>query len=58
MNYFNLLNRTRFENVNNNGNGQGVGFGNNINNTTNFGFVQAGQQNTQRQGQLSGRLTF
>ncbi len=58
MNYFNLLNRTRFENVNNNGNTQGVGFGNNVNNTTNFGFVQAGQQNTQRQGQISGRLTF
>ncbi len=52
MNYFNVLNRTRFNNVSNNN------FGNNIDNTSNFGYVQAGQQNTQRQGQLSGRLTF
>ena len=58
MNYFNLLNRTRFENVDNNGNTQNVGYGNNASNVGNFGFVQAGQQNTQRQGQLSGRLTF
>ncbi|WP_348270117.1 carboxypeptidase-like regulatory domain-containing protein [Edaphobacter paludis] len=47
MDYFNALNRTVFNNPNNN-----------IDNTSNYGLVSAGQQNNPRQGQLSGRLTF
>jgi Carboxypeptidase regulatory-like domain len=47
MDYFNVLNRTRFENANNN-----------IDNTSNYGLVSSGQQNNPRQGQLSGRFTF
>ncbi len=47
MNYFNLLNRTRFNDPNTN-----------IDDTSNFGLVNSGQQNSARQGQLSGRLTF
>ncbi len=54
MNYFNLLNRTRFNGPNTN-----------IDNTSNFGFVPAnGQQGLSgsvsgaRNGQLSGRITF
>ncbi len=47
MNYFNLLNRVRFENPNTN-----------IDNASNFGFVNSGQQNSPRQGQLSGRFIF
>ncbi len=47
MNYFNLLNRVRFENPNQN-----------IDNASNFGYVNSGQQNSARQGQLSGRVTF
>ncbi len=46
MNYFNILNRTQFNGPNNNiSNGD-------------FGYVNNGQANTQRQGQLSGRVTF
>ena len=58
MSYFNALNRVRFENVNNNANNANAGYGNTIDNASNFGYVQAGQQNTQRQGQLSGKITF
>jgi len=47
MNYFNLLDRTRFNDPNTN-----------IDDTSNFGLVNSGQQNSARQGQLSGRLTF
>lgn len=47
MDYFNVLNRTYFENPNSN-----------IDNTSNYGLVPSGQQNNARQGQLSGRITF
>ncbi|WP_263381277.1 TonB-dependent receptor [Granulicella arctica] len=47
MDYFNILNRTYFENPNSN-----------IDNTSNYGLVPSGQQNNPRQGQISGRLTF
>ncbi len=47
MNYFNILNRVRFNGPNQN-----------IDDTSNFGFVNSGQQNNPRQGQVSGRLTF
>lgn len=47
MNYFNVLNRTLFNGPNTN-----------ISDTANFGRINAGQSNTQRQGQLSGRVTF
>ena len=47
MTYFNALNRVRFNNPNNN-----------IDNASNFGYVNSGQQNNARQGQLSGRVTF
>jgi hypothetical protein len=47
MNYFNLLNRVRFNGPNTN-----------IDDAANFGLVNAGQQNNARQGQLSGRLQF
>ena len=47
MTYFNALNRVRFNNPNNN-----------IDNASNFGYVNSGQQNNARQGQLSGRITF
>ncbi len=54
MNYFNLLNRTRFNAPNTN-----------IDDTSNYGFVNAGQQGLTgtgnsgaRNGQLSGRITF
>lgn len=47
MSYFNVLNRVQFENPNNN-----------IDNVSTYGYVPAGQQNTPRQGQLSGRITF
>ncbi len=47
MNYFNLLNRTRFNGPNTN-----------IDDASNFGLVNSGQQNSARQGQLSGRFTF
>jgi hypothetical protein len=46
MDYFNALNRTQFN-----------GPGKNIDNS-NFGLLTPGQQNTPRQGQLSGRVTF
>ncbi len=52
MNYFNVLNRVRFESTNNNNNN------NTIDNAANFGYLSAGQQNNARQGQLSGRLQF
>ncbi len=59
MDYFNVLNRTQFENPNNNNNSStNTGDNNNIDNVGNFGFVHAGQQNNPRHGQLSGRLTF
>ena len=58
MTYFNAFNRTQFENPNQNGNTQGVGFGNNVDNTSNFGRVAIGQQNTQRTGQIQGTITF
>ncbi len=53
MNYFNLLNRVRFNSPNAN-----------IDNSSNFGFIPSGQQSLNgsnsgaRNGQLSGRLTF
>lgn len=47
VDYFNVLNRTYFENPNTN-----------IDNTSNYGLVPSGQQNNARQGQLSGRFTF
>lgn len=47
MTYFNALNRTQFQNPNNN-----------IDNASNFGYVNAGQQNAPRQGQISGHITF
>ncbi len=47
MTYFNLLNRVRFNGPNTN-----------IDDTSNFGKVNAGQRNSARQGQLSGRFTF
>ena len=47
MNYFNILNRTRFNGPNNN-----------VDDLANFGFVNSGQTNTQRQGQISGRIQF
>ncbi len=49
MDYFNVLNRTQFNNPNNN-----------IDNTSNYGFVNAGPSGNlnPRQGQLSGRITF
>ena len=53
MNYFNLFNRVRFNGPNTN-----------IDNASNFGFVNSGQQGLNgspsgaRNGQLSGRLTF
>jgi hypothetical protein len=46
MDYFNVLNRTQFN-----------GPGTNIDNS-NFGLLSPGQQNTPRQGQLSGRFVF
>ena len=46
MNYFNLLNRVQHENPDSNVD------------DTNYGYVTSGQQNTQRQGQLGGRITF
>jgi hypothetical protein len=46
MDYFNVLNRTQFN-----------GPGTNIDNS-NYGLLTPGQQNTPRQGQLSGRLVF
>lgn len=49
MNYFNLLNRTRFNNPSDN---------NNVDNGSNFGLINAGQQNSPRQGQISGRISF
>ncbi len=48
MTYFNALNRVRFENPDAN-----IDDG-----TNNFGYIFPGQQNTQRQGQLSGKFTF
>lgn len=48
MTYFNALNRVRFNGPDNN-----VDHG-----TNNFGYVFPGQQNSPRQGQLSGRFTF
>ncbi len=48
MTYFNALNRVRF-----NGPDANVDDG-----TNNFGYVFPGQQNSARQGQLSGRVTF
>lgn len=47
MNYFNVLNRTRFNGPNTN-----------VDDLTNFGLVNSGQQNSPRQGQISGRVTF
>ncbi len=47
MTYFNVLNRTRFNAPNTN-----------IDNGSNFGKLNAGQQNNARQGQISGRITF
>ncbi|NYF78894.1 TonB-dependent receptor domain-containing protein [Granulicella arctica] len=59
MDYFNVLNRTQFEDPNNNNNQlTNTGQNNNIDNASNFGFVAAGQQNNPRQGQLSGRIVF
>lgn len=54
MNYFNLLNRVRFQSPNNNN------YGSNIDNASNFGYIQAGEASghNARQGQLSGRVTF
>ena len=46
MDYFNVLNRVQFN-----------GPGTNIDNA-NYGLLSAGQQNTPRQGQLSGRFVF
>lgn len=46
MNYFNLLNRTRF-----NGPDTNV-------DDSNYGYVTGGQSNNPRQGQLAGRITF
>ncbi len=46
MNYFNLLNRVRFN-----------GPDNNVDDS-NYGLVTSGQQNNPRQGQLGGRITF
>ncbi len=48
MTYFNALNRVRFNSPDSN-----VDDG-----TNNFGYIFPGQSNTQRQGQLSGRITF
>ncbi len=47
MNYFNILNRTRFHGPNLN-----------IDDRANFGFVNNGQINSPRQGQISGRVNF
>ena len=47
MTYFNALNRVQFNNPNNN-----------IDNFSNFGLIPSGQQNSPRQGQISGRITF
>ncbi len=46
MNYFNLLNRVRFNGPNNNVD------------DSNYGYVTSGQNNGPRQGQISGRVTF
>ena len=46
MNYFNILNRTRFNGPDNN-----VGDGN-------YGYITNGQSNSPRAGQLSGRINF
>ncbi len=47
FNYFNILNRTRFNGPNTN-----------VDDRANFGFVNSGQTNGPRQGQISGRVTF
>ncbi len=47
MNYFNILNRTRFNGPNTN-----------VDDQTNFGRVNSGQTNSPRQGQISGRVNF
>jgi len=47
MNYFNILNRTRFNGPNTN-----------VDDTSNYGYVNPGQQNGPRQGQISGRVNF
>ncbi len=47
MTYFNVLNRVRFNGPNTN-----------IDDFSNFGKVNSGQQNSARQGQISGRITF